>query len=163
MKALKSAEKKYNARRAWLMWDDGVRDGLESVNEIFSLIESHISENAEMFERLGIKLDNADEYRRYLSNEEFGCQIELTRFFKYSHNHLINLRLEIILFSKIPTEQRDSLTAEFITGFSLKADLTPDNQLIWKDERTASGGLTPRGVCGKMFSLLINQTSKETP
>jgi hypothetical protein len=161
MKIKKNSKSEFDAyRRHWLMSSEGVRDGLDAVFEIFSLIENRIAENNETIKTLGIKYNYERKFLRSISNFEFGCQIELARFLRYSHNHLINVRLEIMLFSKTPTSRKDFFDKKFISGFSLKAELARNNQIVWKDRKTRKN-LTAEDVCERMFRLLINQI-KET-
>ncbi|MGI8494294.1 MAG: hypothetical protein ACR2L1_03135 [Pyrinomonadaceae bacterium] len=148
-------------RRHWLVSDIGVRDGFNSVFEIFSLIESRCATKDNLIKTFGIEYNYERKFLRSISNYEFTCQIELTRFLKYSHNHLINLRLEIVLFNKTPTHQKDFFNKNFISGFSLKAELAPNNQIVWKDGKTDTKGLTAMDISERMFSLLINQINQE--
>lgn len=153
---------KYNAcRQNRLFSDDGVRDGLGSVFEIFSLIEKRLSENAEITETFGLKFNKEHKFMSSLSNDKLVCQIELMRFLRYSYNHLLNLRLEIKLFGKRSSHQKDLFEKIFISGFSLKPDLSSDKQVVWKNEKILSKSLTPHGVCEMVFSLLINQTNRK--
>ena len=134
----KESKNEFDAyRRHLLMSPEGVRSGLDSVFEIFSLIESRAAENDEKIKTLGIKYNYERKFLRSISNYEFGCQIELARFLRYSDNYLINLRLEIILFNKTPTSRKDFFDRKFISGFSLKAELARYNQIVWKDLKRA--------------------------
>lgn len=158
-----AAEKTHNTRRQeWLYSQDGLLDGINSVNEIFSLIGHRISQNAETFTTLGIELNNQEKSLRCIYNYEFGCQVELKGFQEHSYdNKLANISLKVWLFKKRPSHQGGLFYTDAISRLSLKPDLTLDGQVIWKEEKNSSIILTAEGVCEKMFDLLVSQMRKK--
>jgi hypothetical protein len=165
MKAQKlAAENTHNERRQrWLYSNDGLRDALNSIREIYSLIEQQISSDIETFAALGIALNKEDKFKRAIYNKEFGCQLELEGFDENSYeNTPANIRLKIWLFSKKPTYQQGFYT-EAIKRFHFKPDLLPDGQVTWNEIDRTSLKLPAEGICEKMFDLLITEIGKKKP
>lgn len=153
-----AAEKTHNERRQdWLVSYDGLVDVINSVNEIFSLINNRFSENAKTFATLGIELNDKVKQLRVITNYQFGCQIELKGFQERSNNRASNISLKIWLFKK----HEGGFNVDSISRLYLKPDLTLDGQVVWKDEENAFSILTAEDVCEKMFDLLIDQINKK--
>ena len=77
---------------------EAVSDVLNSVNEIFALIESRFSQDEATFVVLDVKLHKGEAFRA-ISTRDVGCQIVLEGYDKSNSQHLSSsLNLEITLF-----------------------------------------------------------------
>lgn len=156
----------YNTRRQeWKYSHNGYIDSINSVNEIFSLIINRFTENASTFETLGIGFFNGEEGVCNVSNIKFGSQLELERFSGYSNqSEASNITLKLWLFKKEPSYQPGGgFYSHAITRIWLKPDISPDDQVIWRDKENNSTFLTAEEVCEKLFSLLIDKISEPLP
>lgn len=167
MKAQKLAsQKRHNARRnEWLYSYEGLVDGINSVNEIYALIERNISTNADTFATLGIELNNKNKLLRVIQTHHFGCQIELQGFEQSNSydNKLANIYLHIVLYKKRPAGQAGLFYTDALEVFYLKPDIEIDGQVVWRDKENTSIILSAEGVCEKFFDLLIEQLKKGKP
>ena len=166
MKAQKlAAMKTHNMRRQnWFYSDNGLKDVVSSINEIYSLIETQISSNAETFETLGIGLNKKEKFLRCIFSDKFGSQLEVIGFQENSYdNKPANISLKIWLFSKRLTHQNGLFYTDAILRLHFNPDLSPDGQLIWKEQENSSLNLSAEGICEKMFDLLINEINKKSP
>lgn len=168
IKAQKLAKQKtHNERRKqWLYSHDGLVDGINSVKEVFSLIQNRISTNSEIYTTLGIELNEDNKNLRIIYNYNFGCQVELKGFHEINspdiqaNNSLANIELKIVLFKKRPTRQ-GSFYTDAITQIFLVPDLTINQEIVWRNKDDASMFFSAEGVCEKLFDLLIDQIEKK--
>lgn len=161
-----AGEKEHNARREkWRYSYDGAVDAINSINEIYLLINENFQGNTETYNKLGIEFLDKDQYFRSIYDSNFISQIELKGYnaAHYYNNNAANITLELFLYKKTPTPYRDRFKTDVIKRYYLKPDLTLDGQVIWTEKEKTSLTLSAEEVCEKMFDLLISEISKKKP
>ena len=149
-------------QRQWLSSHKSLVDVIDSVNQIFSLIEQRFVDEAETFKILEVSLYK-EKYLRVISNLRFGCQIELKGVDDvHSFNVTTNIQLQITLFKKTSLPQNSNyFTGETLSKQQLKPGINVDHQVVWTNESSEQN--SPEQVYEKCFQLFIDQINKKLP
>lgn len=167
LKAKKLAEKnQYEAnRKKWFYSQEGRNDVINSVKAIFSLIESTYLENEDTYSQCGIELNKYKKNLYTINTPDFVSQIELegiTEDFQTLDPHLINIRLKIFLFKQVH-RGNGIFNEKIVDNFHLSPNLSPDYQINWRKIGNEKYVYSERGICEKLFNLLLDQINKPLP
>jgi hypothetical protein len=148
------------SRKNWFVSPNALTDVVNSVNEIFHLIDNHVSDEIETFEMLEIKL-HQEKFLRSIHNRKFGCQIELKGFDETYTTYLsTEIYFQLVVYSKTPLPQNRDLfhTKAISNPFVLKPTVSEQLEVVWK---LATGEqYSPVQLCEWFIKLFIDRIEK---
>lgn len=161
-RAKKLAKDKQNEidRKNWFVSPNSLIDVVNSINETFSQIDKHVSDEVETFETLEIKL-HKEKFIRSIHNRKFGCQIELKGFDEAHTTYLSSdIYFELVVYSKTPVPQDRNLflTEPISKPHVIKPTINTQFEVVWKLETGEQ--YSPVQLCEWFIKLLIDQIEK---